>query len=459
MFKDFQYRSVPLSHIKLDSQNPRVISEKPLASERELLEYLYDNEDLAKFVQKISRETKNPAAERPYVVKEGDHYTVVEGNSRIAAYKVLTGQLDPPKDHDEPLPKMDADDIEQLLTVDVAIAPNRERLMPILAELHFGRGDKSGWTFLSSRKTIAAEFAKHKKVDKVARIFKCSPSEILGFLLEWSLYQEALKLPWTPAEREALLKPRLEFNPPIRFFQTSGHTEKVGIVFDRANSKIEFKDEEARRKFRHLILKLVINRSKGLTATSKYDEVFADYVPVPSSGGSSGQSGSSSGTPGGSSSGDPSGGASGGQGGPSAGSGGGSPGSNPLKPGRLFDLKPSGADALLDQLLKEARSLDCKRHPGAGTALFRTILEAITKRIVDNHSLDPRGKVNSLEDALTCIIGASAPLTGTEKKLLGDFRRHHLDYLNLTLHANRRPDFSRLESAVGSVIEFVRKYA
>ena len=53
MYSHFEYESIPLASIELDVRNPR----------------------------------KNIGAERPYVVKDGNHFVVVEGNTRVAADK------------------------------------------------------------------------------------------------------------------------------------------------------------------------------------------------------------------------------------------------------------------------------------------------------------------------------------------------------------------------------------
>lgn len=94
-----KYDSVPLNDIALDDRNPRIVSQTPLSSQSEILAYLYENEDLEAFVKKIASEGKNLGAERPYVVKKGFGHIVIEGNTRIAAYKLLTGLVKPPSDH------------------------------------------------------------------------------------------------------------------------------------------------------------------------------------------------------------------------------------------------------------------------------------------------------------------------------------------------------------------------
>lgn len=90
MYSGFKYDSIPLKDIILDDRNPRIVTQLKLSSQAEILAYLFRHEDLEAFIKKIALEGKNFGAERPYVVKTGTHYTVIEGNTRIAAFKVLT---------------------------------------------------------------------------------------------------------------------------------------------------------------------------------------------------------------------------------------------------------------------------------------------------------------------------------------------------------------------------------
>lgn len=104
MFAGFEYKSLGLKDIELDDRNPRIVTQTKLTSQREILSYLYEYEGLEAFIKKIAAEGKNRGAERPYVVKKAAGYTVIEGNTRIAAYKVLAGLLKPPNEYASSVP-------------------------------------------------------------------------------------------------------------------------------------------------------------------------------------------------------------------------------------------------------------------------------------------------------------------------------------------------------------------
>jgi hypothetical protein len=321
---------------------------------------------LESFIKKIAGEGKNPGAERPYVIKDKSHYTVIEGNTRVAAYKILAGLLKPPKEYGGP-PHISPAMKVALLSIECSIAPNRDALLPIMASAHFGLGDKSKWGYLGSRKAVFDEWKAGKSVTKLAKVFDRTQGQIKDLILEYLLYLKALGFTWTPQEKVVLLNPSVEFNPPVRFLQTSGHKGKIGVSsYDTTNLKVVFDNAEAEKKFRHLLKKLVIEPRKGLGATATYDEVFVDY----------GGKGASGGTAGGAKSGGTgkgkSGGASGGSSGGSSGSGVG--GAAPLKVGALFAYPVTVTNAVITQLMKEAKAINGKNFPAASTFLLRNIV-------------------------------------------------------------------------------------
>jgi uncharacterized membrane protein YgcG len=452
MFANFKYESVPLKDIALDDRNPRIVSQTPLSSQAEIISYLYENEDLEAFVKKIASEGKNVGAERPYVVKKGAGYIVIEGNTRIAAYKLLTGLIKPPKDYASTVPHISEAMKKQLLSVDCSIAPDREALMPIMASAHFGTGDKTKWGYLGSRKAVYDEWKGGKSLAKLAKLFGVTQGETKELILEYRLYLKALGLPWTHTEKDILLKPNLAFNPPVRFLQTSGHREKMEISYDTANLKVVFGSKEAEKKFKHLLGKLVINPVKGLGATATYDAVFADYGTA-ASGAKRGGSKKTGGGPGGTSGG----GSSTGSG--SSGGGKGAGGSTKVKPGSLFGYSAKKMNnALITQLLKEAREINCKKYPAAATFLLRNIVETILKHIIDDQNANKSGAKLDLEGSLNLCTSQHVKLTNADKSILSEFKKDHLNYLNLGAHGNVIPNDTRVVAARDTIDQFVKRH-
>jgi hypothetical protein len=445
MFSAFRYETIPLKDILLDDENPRIVTQSKLKSQQEILQYLFEYEDLAAFVKKIAAEGRNPGAERPYVVEENSKYVVIEGNTRIAAYKLLTGLLDPPADYADSIPDLSARVKTALLDVACSIAPNRDALLPIMASAHFGLGDKSKWGYLGSRKAVFDKWKAGKSIAQLAKAFDRTQGQIKELILEYLLYQKALSLPWTREEKKALLKPSVEFNPPVRFLQTSGHKSQVGIVYDNTNLKISFVDSEAEKKFKHLLKKLVVNPERGLGATATYDQVFADYAGrggTKSGGKSTTQSASTSKQ---TSTG-------------SAGKTSGSSSSSSPKAGSLFSYPVSLNSALVVQLMKEAKEINCKKYPASATFLLRNIVESILKDIIHQQKANAASKTLDLEAALNLCASNNVSLPAPDKKVLKQFQKNYLDYLNLGAHGNIIPNHDMVYAARDFIDPFVKKY-
>jgi hypothetical protein len=456
MFAGFKYESVPLKDIALDDRNPRIVSQTPLSSQSEILSYLYENEELESFVKKIASEGKNLGAERPYVVKKGSGYVVIEGNTRIATYKLLTGLVKPPSDHAGTVPHISDAAKKNLQNIDCSIAPDRDALMPIMASAHFGTGDKSKWGYLGSRKAVYDEWKSGKTLPKLAKLFNVTQGEIKELILEYQLYLKALTLPWTHKEKDILSKPNLAFNPPVRFLQTSGHKDKMGVSYDNANLKVLLA-KDADKKFKHLLNKLVINPVKGLGATATYDAVFADYGTVASkSKGGSSKSGGSTG--GGSTGGGGGAGGGGSSGGGTGASGGSSTSGGAAKPGTLFAYPVKTNSGLIKQLMKEAKDLKCSKFPASATFLLRNIVEAILKHIIDDQKANKSGKTLDLEGCLNLCATQLVNLPVTDKKILSEFRKDHLSFLNLGAHGNLIPHETRVMQARDTIDQFVKKH-
>jgi len=454
VFSKFKYERIPLSLIKLDDRNPRIVTPEKLKTQEDIIDYLFEYENLSEFLKKIASEGHNQGAERPYVVKLGKEYVVIEGNTRIATYKLLTGLLSPPDEYANSVPSVSTAMKEELLAVDCSVAPSRDALLSIMANAHFGLGDKSKWGYLGSRKAVYDEWKSGKSIAQLSSAFGRKQGQIRDLILEYQLYLEALKLNWTPAEKKELLNPAVEFNPPVRFLQTTGHKSAIGIEFDRVNLKVKFLDKSAKEKFKHLVSKLVVIPSKGLGATSSYKDVFSDYVNNTVSAGSGGGSAGAGDPKGGSSNG----GAGGGSGQSSGTSSGKSTKAGPkLAKGALFGYPVTNGNALHQQLMKEAKNINSENFPASGTALLRSIIETILKSIIHDQGANQSNNLLSLETALDICLGNKVHLGKDDKKILKEFKKSHLDYVNLGAHGTIIPNHLRLMAAQDCIDQFVMR--
>ena len=130
----------------------------------------------------------------------------------------------------------------------------------------------------------------------------------------------------------------------------------------------------------------------------------------------------------------------------------------PAKPDALFSYTPTTNNALMVQLMKEAREVNCKRFPACGTFLLRNIVEGVLKHIIDSQKANSAGKMLDLEGAINLCCSTFVHLHGDDKKVLKEFSKSHLAYLNLGSHASVIPNADRLASARDCIDQFIKKY-
>lgn len=444
-FSRFQYDRISLSSIKLDLDNPRIVLRKRPTNEQEIVEYLFKFERLGDMIEKIASQGLNKGAERPYVVRNKSDFTVIEGNRRIASYKLLTGVLSPPSEFVGEVQTITLALKEELSAIDCTIAPTRDSLLPIMANAHFGLGEKKFWSYLGSRKAVYSEWQSGKSVTVLSAAFGQKKSQLRNLLMEYKLYEEALTLDWTDEERQEIEHPSVEFNPPVRFLQTSGHKEAMGIQLDSVNIAVSFIEADSRKKYKHLLRKLVIDPVRGLGATAKYSEVFQDYIHQPPEAPDSNVSGSSDVDTKGDQTEGTKGGDAGGVKAPRSGE----------KTNRLFVHTPRRENLVLNQLMKEAREINYRKFPACSTALLRCIVEAILKLIIDEQGANKDGALLSLEKAIDICLGKNVTLPADDVRILKEFKRNHLDYINLGAHATVAPTELRLIAARSCIDPFV----
>ena len=293
---------------------------------------------------------------------------------------------------------------------------------------------------MGSRKAVFDEWKSGKSFAMLAKLFNLTQARIKDFLIEYQLYLESIKIQWPKEQKSTLLDPGVEFNPPVRFLQGKGHMEMTGIAYDRVNIKVLFQNAEAKKKFRHLIFKLVIDIEDKRKATDSYDVVFQDF----DLGGKSDSGGSTE---------DP---ATGEHDSKSKSS---STKETKKKPTALFGYASSTNNALIEQLMKEARDINCKKFPAAATFLLRNIIEAILKHIIDLHNVKQNKGMPSLGKNLDLCLSNHVGISKDDKKILSEFKNSHLNYLNLGAHANVIPNVDRLSSARDCIDQFVKKHA
>ncbi len=229
-YQEWSRINLSVSNIRLDRENPRIPSYSAIRNQTDIISYMFEHEKILRLAAKITE--KGFICHDPiYVVKEGDYYTVVEGNRRITALKCL---IDP-----DLAPTVQARNrlsihknnlgIDLIEKIEVYVAPSRHDVENVLFELH--AEGKVQWNRQQKNKFIAGVGLKNgESIDDIAKRFNVAPSEISQAVTEYliELYIPELSLP-TDIESLAL-KQKLNVSTLSRFINNSHFTKITGFT-------------------------------------------------------------------------------------------------------------------------------------------------------------------------------------------------------------------------------------
>ncbi|WNN59525.1 ParB N-terminal domain-containing protein [Enterobacter hormaechei] len=136
-YSSWQRLSLSVANLKLDKMNPRIPSYVFTRNQKDIFNYLFNNEKIERLAAKIV--DKGFIAHDPiYVVKEGDAYIVVEGNRRVSALKCLLDPgMAPSASKKRKLERLKNSLGSELIEkVEVYVAPSRRAVENVLYELH-----------------------------------------------------------------------------------------------------------------------------------------------------------------------------------------------------------------------------------------------------------------------------------------------------------------------------------
>ena len=114
-------------------------------------------------------------------------------------------------------------------------------------------------------------------------------------------------------------------------------------------------------------------------------------------------------------------------------------------------------NALVTQLMKEAKDINCKKLPAAATFLLRNVAEAILKHIIDQQKANPASKSLDLEGCINLCSSNSVSLGPADKKILKEFNKNYVSYLNLGAHGNVIPNPDMVLGARDCIDQFVKR--
>jgi hypothetical protein len=223
--------------------------------------------------------------ERVIVCKEGNRYTVLEGNRRVCACQII---LDPsllPQKFKRSLKRVTIEIKSNIEKIKAEIAPTRDDAEPVITKRHTDVGVVT-WNTKAKMRRASRLLEEGYSIDDIADKLSAQKATIKQAIREYRLYHYAINLGgWSEQELEALMDDSLQTNPFTRFFNVGGVKEKLGLHFDgndhpKTKLSRELFDKQMKHIARSFLIPVPRNNNKPIANTrTSMDIIFARFNP------------------------------------------------------------------------------------------------------------------------------------------------------------------------------------
>lgn len=192
---DYQTKRMKVGSLLLDPMNSRIPEGRRSDDQRALLHELVEHDEVVPLAKSIAQLGLLPNERLVVMPSGGRFFTVLEGNRRLAAIKLLLNPELAQKTSDVSTARRAARsaDLLALGTVDVVVMPDRISAAGMISSLHTGQA-KRRWSRIQQGSYYKSLMEEGLSVDQVAQEVGKTPSEISLYLRAERLYRMVLAL-------------------------------------------------------------------------------------------------------------------------------------------------------------------------------------------------------------------------------------------------------------------------
>jgi hypothetical protein len=230
--KNWKENSLPPAKLTLDKLNPRLPDMGKNPSEINIIQELVENDKVYELAQSITKNGYLPG-EYLFVCKEDSKTIVIEGNRRVAACKLLINPDIAPSAFRSRFRSLANNfDINEIATLLVFIAPNRNVLAPLIVSKHT-EPTIEHWEPLMKANFYARQVLAGAAIDGLSKNLNVPASEIKRALVRYQIYEKAKTLKLSSRARAVVEDPR-QFNMTTlaRVFEKPIGKTFLGISLD-----------------------------------------------------------------------------------------------------------------------------------------------------------------------------------------------------------------------------------
>lgn len=225
-------KTVEIMDVSLDTDNVRLRSVEPY--EADTLAYLFEYEDAFELASEIVQDGFFDN-DLPIVVKEDGKLIVLEGNRRISALRGLANPTCVPRYKNQLghlRGQLSNDALEQLQSIRVMEAPDRQSVQPILASLHT-RNPKKSWPLDQQAAFYSAQLGPTVSVTDLQERYPSAASRIPRFIRMAEMYDLVRKANLgEPTLKEFSESKQFKMSIYERLYASEDFRQKLGVTFE-----------------------------------------------------------------------------------------------------------------------------------------------------------------------------------------------------------------------------------
>jgi hypothetical protein len=268
--------------IILDPQNPRI--EVPDgANQTKIRNKLLDYGKVITLANSIISFGGLLPGERIIVCKEGNRYTVLEGNRRVCACQIILDSSLLPRKYKRSLKRVPSEVRTNIEKIRAEVAPTRDDAEPVITVRHTVAGVET-WNTRAKMRRASRLLEQGYNIDDIAEKLSAPKTTIREAIREYRLFHYAVNLGgWSDQELESLMDEGLQTNPFTRFFNLRGVKDKLGLFFDENDHpKTTLSQEIFDKQIKHIARSFLVpvqnnyNKPVANTRTSP-DVIFKSF--------------------------------------------------------------------------------------------------------------------------------------------------------------------------------------
>lgn len=260
-----------------DPKNTRIPADRRSEDQRKLLHELLEHEDVTGLASSISKLGLFPN-ERLVVISSGHRFTVLEGNRRLAAIKLLLSpELAPTDTLVKYFRRLSATtDLAALGKIEVAIVQSRIAAAPIIAALHT-RDSKRRWSSLQQARFYRELIDEGQSPSEIAEEIGITLGQVNGYLRAEKLYRLALSFEYDKDLRHKIEDSKFPLTTLERFLESKLGRKFIGIELDEERG---FRGVVHPDRFKIVLARVVedIATKPGMTRKINNENGFQGYI-------------------------------------------------------------------------------------------------------------------------------------------------------------------------------------